>query len=70
MLIILVAAMFRDYETVHREYFTVKTALEASAGKMAQLDAMRAKTVPADLHERRLDDCKRYLTYICLTLTC
>ncbi|XP_046973494.1 protein Cep89 homolog [Vanessa cardui] len=55
------AAMFRDYETVHREYFSVKTALEASAGKMAQLDAMRAKTVPADLHERRLDDCKRLL---------
>nr|XP_026497607.1 protein Cep89 homolog isoform X1 [Vanessa tameamea] len=55
------AAMFRDYETVHREYFSVKTALEASAGKMAQLDAMRSKTVPADLHERRLDDCKRLL---------
>ncbi|XP_050356083.1 protein Cep89 homolog [Nymphalis io] len=55
------AAMFRDYETVHREYFSVKTALEASTGKMAQLDAMRAKTVPADLHERRLDDCKRLL---------
>ncbi|XP_069355734.1 protein Cep89 homolog isoform X2 [Maniola hyperantus] len=55
------AAMMRDYETVHREYFSVKTALEASAGKMAHLEAMRAKTVPADLHERRLDDCKRLL---------
>ncbi|XP_023937189.1 centrosomal protein of 89 kDa isoform X2 [Bicyclus anynana] len=55
------AAMMRDYETVHREYFSVKTALEASAGKMAHFDAMRTKTVPADLHERRLDDCKRLL---------
>ncbi|CAK1543365.1 unnamed protein product [Leptosia nina] len=55
------AAMMRDYETVHREYFTVKTALEASTGKMAQLDVLRARTVPADLHERRLEDCKRLL---------
>ncbi|CAH2231734.1 jg14314 [Pararge aegeria aegeria] len=55
------AAMMRDYETVHREYYSVKTALEASAGKMAHFDAMRTKTVPADLHERRLDDCKRLL---------
>ncbi|XP_013138206.1 PREDICTED: centromere-associated protein E [Papilio polytes] len=55
------AAMIRDYETVHREYFAVKNALEASAGKITQLDAMRARTVPADLHERRLDHCKRLL---------
>ncbi|KAJ2940868.1 hypothetical protein O0L34_g10128 [Tuta absoluta] len=55
------AAMMRDYETVHREYFTVKTALEASEGKMAQLDVLRTRTVPADLHERRLDHCKRLL---------
>ncbi|CAH0717938.1 unnamed protein product, partial [Brenthis ino] len=55
------AAMLRDYETVHREYFTVKSALEASTGKMAALDALRVSTVPADLHERRLDDCKRLL---------
>ncbi|XP_013161765.1 PREDICTED: centrosomal protein of 112 kDa [Papilio xuthus] len=55
------AAMIRDYETVHREYFAVKSALEASAGKISQLDAMRARTVPADLHERRLDHCKRLL---------
>ncbi|XP_068625129.1 centrosomal protein of 89 kDa [Battus philenor] len=55
------AAMMRDYETVHREYFAVKNALEASAGKITQLDAMRARTVPADLHERRLDHCKRLL---------
>lgn len=53
--------MLRDYETVHREYFTVKSALEASTGKMAALDALRVSTVPADLHERRLDDCKRYI---------
>ncbi|CAK1591245.1 unnamed protein product, partial [Parnassius mnemosyne] len=56
-----IAAMMRDYETVHREYFAVKNALEASAGKISQLDAMRARTVPADLHERRLDHCKRLL---------
>ncbi|XP_047520527.1 protein Cep89 homolog isoform X1 [Pieris napi] len=55
------AAMMRDYEMVHREYFTVKTALEASTGKMAQMDVMRTRTVPADLHERRLEDCKRLL---------
>ncbi|XP_038218553.1 protein Cep89 homolog [Zerene cesonia] len=55
------AAMMRDYETVHREYFTVKNALEASTSKMAQYDAMRSSTVPADLHERRLQDCKRLL---------
>ncbi|XP_045540414.1 protein Cep89 homolog [Papilio machaon] len=54
-------AMIRDYETVHREYFAVKSALELSAGKISQLDAMRARTVPADLHERRLDHCKRLL---------
>ncbi|KOB77638.1 Uncharacterized protein OBRU01_03753 [Operophtera brumata] len=55
------SAMMRDYETVHREYFTVKNALEASEGKMAQLDILRARTVPADLHEGRLDHCKRLL---------
>ncbi|CAG4939719.1 unnamed protein product [Colias eurytheme] len=55
------AAMMRDYETVHREYFTVKTALEASTNKMAQYDVLRTSTVPADLHERRLQDCKRLL---------
>ncbi|XP_013191720.1 protein Cep89 homolog isoform X2 [Amyelois transitella] len=55
------AAMMRDYETVHREYFTVRNALEASEGKMAALDAFRFRTVPADLHERRLDHCKRLL---------
>nr|XP_037873898.1 protein Cep89 homolog isoform X2 [Bombyx mori] len=56
-----ITAMMRDYETVHREYFAVKNALEASEGKMAQLDALRARTVPADLHERRLEHCKRLL---------
>ncbi|XP_053618608.1 protein Cep89 homolog isoform X2 [Plodia interpunctella] len=55
------AAMMRDYETVHREYFTVRNALEASEGKMAAIDAFRFRTVPADLHERRLDHCKRLL---------
>ncbi|XP_063369695.1 protein Cep89 homolog isoform X2 [Cydia amplana] len=55
------AAMMRDYETVHREYFTLKHALEASDSKMAALDALRARTVPADLHERRLEHCKRLL---------
>ncbi|CAH2057360.1 unnamed protein product, partial [Iphiclides podalirius] len=55
------AAMMRDYETVHREYYAVKNALEASAGKITQLDALRARTVPADLHERRLEHCKRLL---------
>ncbi|XP_049879907.1 protein Cep89 homolog isoform X2 [Pectinophora gossypiella] len=55
------AAMMRDYETVHREYFTVKSQLDASAGTAAQLHVLRARTVPADLHERRLDHCKRLL---------
>ncbi|KAL0812068.1 hypothetical protein ABMA28_009458 [Loxostege sticticalis] len=55
------SAMMRDYETVHREYFTVKSTLEATEGKLAQLDVLRARTVPADLHERRLDHCKRLL---------
>ncbi|XP_026745449.1 protein Cep89 homolog [Trichoplusia ni] len=53
------AAMMRDYETVHREYFTVKNSLEIAENKLAQLDALRARTVPADMHERRLDHCKR-----------
>ncbi|XP_050668142.1 golgin subfamily B member 1 isoform X2 [Leptidea sinapis] len=56
-----IATMMRDYETVHREYFTVKSALETSSAKLAQMDALRARTVPADLHERRLEDCKRLL---------
>ncbi|CAG9792781.1 unnamed protein product [Diatraea saccharalis] len=56
--IILVSAMMRDYETVHREYFATRSALEATEGKLAQLDVFRARTVPADLHERRLDHCK------------
>ncbi|XP_026728125.1 protein Cep89 homolog [Trichoplusia ni] len=55
------AAMMRDYETVHREYFTVKNSLEIAENKLAQLDALRARTVPADMHERRLDHCKRLL---------
>ncbi|XP_048001319.1 protein Cep89 homolog [Leguminivora glycinivorella] len=55
------AAMMRDYETVHREYFTLKHALEASDSKMAAMETLRARTVPADLHERRLDHCKRLL---------
>ncbi|XP_073962477.1 uncharacterized protein isoform X1 [Choristoneura fumiferana] len=55
------AAMMRDYETVHREYFGLKTALEASEGKMAQLNVLRTRTVPADLHERRLQHCSRLL---------
>ncbi|CAB3229858.1 unnamed protein product [Arctia plantaginis] len=55
------AAMMRDYETIHREYFSVKSALEISETKLAQLDAMRSRTVPADMHERRLDHCKRLL---------
>ncbi|XP_041970934.1 centrosomal protein of 89 kDa [Aricia agestis] len=56
-----ISAMARDYETVHREYFNVKHALDASSGRLAAMDAIRARTVPADLHERRLDDCKRLL---------
>lgn len=55
------SAMLRDYETVHREYFSVKSALEVSETKLAQLDALRSRTVPADMHERRLDHCKRLL---------
>ncbi|KAM3956827.1 LOW QUALITY PROTEIN: centrosomal protein 89kDa [Aphomia sociella] len=55
------AAMMRDYETVHREYFAARNALEAADGRLAALDALRARTVPADLHERRLDHCKRLL---------
>ncbi|XP_063833953.1 protein Cep89 homolog [Ostrinia nubilalis] len=55
------SAMMRDYETVHREYFTVRSTLEATEGKLQQLDVLRARTVPADLHERRLDHCKRLL---------
>lgn len=55
-----VAAMMRDYEMVHREYFAAKSALAASEGKMERMDAvLRARTVPADLHERRVDHCKR-----------
>ncbi|KAJ8710030.1 hypothetical protein PYW07_009396 [Mythimna separata] len=56
-----ISSMMRDYETVHREYFTVKNTLEIAENKLAQLDAMRARTVPADMHERRLDHCKRLL---------
>ncbi|CAG9570650.1 unnamed protein product [Danaus chrysippus] len=48
------SALMRDYETVHREYYALKCALKSS-----QRDTCR--TVPADLHERRLDDCKRLL---------
>ncbi|VVD00026.1 unnamed protein product [Leptidea sinapis] len=48
-------------DKMHREYFTVKSALETSSAKLAQMDALRARTVPADLHERRLEDCKRLL---------
>ncbi|KAF9423411.1 hypothetical protein HW555_001220 [Spodoptera exigua] len=55
------SAMMRDYETVHREYFVVKNNLEMAENKLAQLDALRARTVPADMHERRLDHCKRLL---------
>ncbi|CAH0596906.1 unnamed protein product [Chrysodeixis includens] len=55
------AAMMRDYETVHREYFTVKSTLELAENKLAQQEALRARTVPADMHERRLDHCKRLL---------
>ncbi|OWR55740.1 hypothetical protein KGM_204862A, partial [Danaus plexippus plexippus] len=43
----------RDYETVHREYYAMKCALKSSQRETC-------RTVPADLHERRLDDCKRY----------
>ncbi|KAJ8710845.1 hypothetical protein PYW08_009360 [Mythimna loreyi] len=56
-----ISSMMRDYETVHREYFTVKSTLEIAENKLAQLDALRARTVPADMHERRLDHCKRLL---------
>ncbi|XP_072948033.1 uncharacterized protein Cep89 isoform X2 [Epargyreus clarus] len=55
------SAMMRDYETVHREYYAVKNALEACTGRAARLDELRTRTVPADLHERRLDHCKRLL---------
>ncbi|XP_059056010.1 protein Cep89 homolog [Achroia grisella] len=55
------AAMMRDYETVHREYFAARGALEAADGRLAALAVQRARTVPADLHERRLDHCKRLL---------
>ncbi|XP_026750551.2 protein Cep89 homolog isoform X2 [Galleria mellonella] len=55
------AAMMRDYETVHREYFATRGALEAADGRLAAFAALRARTVPADLHERRLDHCKRLL---------
>ncbi|XP_048484058.1 trichohyalin [Plutella xylostella] len=52
-------AMLRDYETVHREYFTTKNLLLASETKMSRLDAaLRETTVPADLHERRVRDCQ------------
>ncbi|CAH1640601.1 unnamed protein product [Spodoptera littoralis] len=55
------SAMMRDYETVHREYFVVKNNLEMAENKLAQLDVLRTRTVPADMHERRLDHCKRLL---------
>ncbi|RVE46944.1 hypothetical protein evm_008423, partial [Chilo suppressalis] len=55
------SAMMRDYETVHREYYATRSALETTESKLAQLDVFRARTVPADLHERRLDHCKRLL---------
>ncbi|PZC72248.1 hypothetical protein B5X24_HaOG211661 [Helicoverpa armigera] len=55
------SAMMRDYETVHREYFAVKNSLEMAENKLAQLDVLRSRTVPADMHERRLEHCKRLL---------
>ncbi|XP_075985332.1 centrosomal protein 89kDa [Anticarsia gemmatalis] len=55
------SAMMRDYETVHREYFSVKSALDVADSRLAALDALRTRTVPADMHERRLDHCKRLL---------
>ncbi|KAG6451492.1 hypothetical protein O3G_MSEX007188 [Manduca sexta] len=55
------SAMMRDYETVHREYFSVKSALETAEGELGAARVLRARTVPADLHERRLDHCKRLL---------
>ncbi|GBP20846.1 Protein Cep89 homolog [Eumeta japonica] len=57
------AAMMRDYETIHREYFATKSALAMAESRAANLDAtLRApRTVPADLHERRVHHCQRLL---------